>query len=342
MRVGRRGETCQTYWSWTVSGLLRAWGEGGCLTSVSGQGETLLTECDPEREDQVVEAGLDVDVGGENKIAPVSEDMWRARAESRRVKELEISFLGVQEVLTEIRELNKTGELWQSRGHRRAVVFYIDKDSHSLIFFTWWIHAWRITGLDSPTESFDLILFTHPQTVSSLDPACLQIRDGQEPGEFQGGGRCLYRVLLPFSERNIKFYNHLNSLECLYNMESSAFLRGYKTLLRADLDTFPTPALVGYWPEDLVAYRGAGTTHHLESIEGAIRRTAAAAGIQHQHWHNIDSSLMGPSLRVIMAAKLTTAVARFTRAHMFGPGTVCRCSTCSSLPEECIWGKGIW
>ena len=71
--------------------------------------------------------------------------------------------------------------------------------------------------------------------------------------------------------------------------------------------------MVGFWPSDLIAHRGAGTTFHLESIEAAIRLTAAAAGIAHQHWHNIDSSIMGPSLRVIMVAKLTVAVARFTR-----------------------------
>ena len=124
---------------------------------------------------------------------------------------------------------------------------------------------------------------------------------------------CLFRELVPFSERNIKFYNHLNSLECLYNNQTSAVLRGYKTLLRADLDTLPTPRMVGLWPRNMIAHREAGTTFHLESIEAAIRATAAAAGISHQHWHNIDSSIMGPSLRVIMVAKLTVAVARFTR-----------------------------
>ena len=100
--------------------------------------------------------------------------------------------------------------------------------------------------------------------------------------------------------------------------------------------------MVGLWPRNMIAHRGAGTTFHLESIEGAIRKTAAAAGISHQHWHNIDSSIMGPSVRVIMVAKLTTAVARFTRAHMFGPGTLCKCPTCTELPQSCRWGKGIY
>ena len=35
-----------------------------------------------------------------------------------------------------------------------------------------------------------------------------------------------------------------------------------------------------------------------------------------------------------------TLLARFTRAHMFGPGTACRCATCVRLPDTCQWGGG--
>ena len=28
------------------------------------------------------------------------------------------------------------------------------------------------------------------------------------------------------------------------------------------------------------------------------------------------------------------------RAHMFGPGTPCRCAECVSIPKECEWGGG--
>ena len=30
--------------------------------------------------------------------------------------------------------------------------------------------------------------------------------------------------------------------------------------MRADLDTFPTPGLLGYWPKDLICNRNAATT----------------------------------------------------------------------------------
>ena len=287
----------------------------------------------------MVEVAVDDQSDGNNQILPISLELWQNKADVRRTEELKESFMEVEAVLREIRELNSTGMLSRSSGHRRAVVFYLDRDRESLVFLTWWIHAWKLTGLN--TESFDLIVFSHPQAVQSLASECQEIRADFDPS-FLGAGRCLYRELVPFSERNIKYYNHLNSLECLYNKETSTFLTGYKTLLRADLDTIPTPALVNFWPDDLVAYRDAGTTFHLENIEGAIRRAAAAAGIKHQHWHNIDSSVMGPSLRVIMVAKLTTVVSRFTRAFMFGPGTMCRCAQCLDLVEECSWGTGIW
>ena len=33
---------------------------------------------------------------------------------------------------------------------------------------------------------------------------------------------------------------------------------------------------------------------------------------------------------------------RFTRAHMFGPGTKCRCANCTEFPKSCCWGEGTW
>ena len=55
-------------------------------------------------------------------------------------------------------------------------------------------------------------------------------------------------------------------------------------LLRADLDTFPTPRLLGYWPSGLVVNNQYGTNHGLENIKQALRELACAAGIEHQGW----------------------------------------------------------
>ena len=51
---------------------------------------------------------------------------------------------------------------------------------------------------------------------------------------------------------------------------------------------------------------------------------------------------MGPSLRMVMVSKLTVALGRFTKVHMFGPGTTCRCANCTRVPRSCEWGHGIY
>ena len=48
--------------------------------------------------------------------------------------------------------------------------------------------------------------------------------------------------------------------------------------------------------------------------------TILLAGIEHHGWHNTDSAWYGPAPRVLALAKLTLHLARFIRAHIFGPG----------------------
>ena len=55
-------------------------------------------------------------------------------------------------------------------------------------------------------------------------------------------------------------------------------------LLRADLDTFPTPRLLGNWPAGVLVDRGYYTNHGLESIKRALQEFACSAGIQHRGW----------------------------------------------------------
>jgi len=226
-------------------------------------------------------------------------------------------------------------------GTRRAIVFYVDKGNGFLAYLKWWLYAWKLIGLNDSTQAFDIILFTHPSSIQKLPKECSEIEDDFDP-KAPGGGRCLYRELVPLSERDFRYDNYLNSQECLFNEETSKFLLKYKILIRADLDTFPTPKLIDYWPEDVICNRLALTNHNLPSIENAIVKTAAAAGIKHNHWHGTDSAWMGPSARIVMLSRLTTYVARFTRAYMFGPGTPCRCASCIDLPSNCTWGSGIY
>lgn len=181
---------------------------------------------------------------------------------------------------------------------------------------------------------------THPLSVNKLPKECLPVPSDFEPLSA-GPGQCLWKEMTPLSERDQRYDNYLNSQECLFNPQAE-FLLKYRILLRADLDTFPTPSMVNYWPKDVICNRNAGTTHYRPNIENAIIDSAKAAGISHQHWHNTDSAWMGPARRIVALSKLTTYLARFVRAHMFGPNTLCRCATCINLPNECEWGQGIY
>ena len=232
-----------------------------------------MKTCDPEDESQMVEVGVDT-AGGD--IAPLSEPQWRERMAGRRTKELGEARAEVAKVLEEIRELNTSGELGRARGSRRAAVFYLDKGSEPLAYLRWWLYAWRLAGLDTADQAMDVVLFTHPASVARLPAECSNITAEFEP-EAAGPGRCLYRPLVPLSERSSKYDGYLNS-HYFGDAESSGFLLRYRIFIRAYLDTFPTPALIDYWPRDIIANTHAVTNHYLQSIMDAVVATSAAAG----------------------------------------------------------------
>ena len=141
----------------------------------------------------------------------------------------------------------------------------------------------------------------------------------------------------------------MNSQECLFG-PGSEFLSQYKVLLRADLDTLPTPRLLGYWPEGVVADKGYGTMMGMDTIKDALRRLASSVGIEHQGWFNIGSSWYGDGRRVRNLSKLTVALNKYgrcpyqcnfkmlffiLRAEVFGPGNHCRCAESANMPKDC-------
>ena len=235
--------------------------------------KVVMKTCDPEDESQMVEVGVDT-AGGD--IAPLSEPQWRERMAGRRTKELGEALAEVGKVLEEIRELNSSGELGRARGSRRAAVFYVDQGTGFLAYLRWWLYAWRLAGLDTAQQAMDLVLFTHPASVARLPAECSNITEEFDP-EAAGPGRCLYRALVPLSERSSKYDGYLNS-HYFGDADTSGFLLRYRILIRADLDTFPTPALIDYWPRDIIANTHAVTNHYLQSIMDAVVDTAAAAG----------------------------------------------------------------
>ena len=90
-------------------------------------------------------------------------------------------------------------------------------------------------------------------------------------------------------------------------------LKDYKLLLRSDVDTFPTPYLLGYWPEQVVVNRFYGTTHGSKIVERILRDTALAAGMEHKGWYNMGTSWYGDGRRIMNMTKLTVALYKFAK-----------------------------
>ena len=115
----------------------------------------------------------------------------------------------------------------------------------------------------------------------------------------------------------------MNSQECLIG-PGTDFLADYKILLRADMDTFPTPRFRGFWPEGVLVDSHYSTNFNLRSIKHALKKVACEAGLEHKGLYNPGSTWYGDARRVRHMAKLTVALNKFGRASLFGPGTLCR------------------
>ena len=115
----------------------------------------------------------------------------------------------------------------------------------------------------------------------------------------------------------------MNSQECLIG-PATDFLADYKILLRADMDTFPTPRFRGFWPEGVLVDSHYSTNFNLRSIKHALKKVACEAGLEHKGLYNPGSTWYGDARRVRHMAKLTVALNKFGRASLFGPGTICR------------------
>ena len=161
-------------------------------------------------------------------------------------------------------EVNTTGRL-----RRRAAVFYVDHVAGVMAFVNWWIFTWRFLGLDSAEEGFDLVLMTHPASVANLPSEC-QLVTERFSVNYTAPGQCLYRPYLGIAHRDKTYDNYMNSQECLYG-PGSEFLSQYTLLLRADLDTLPTPGFLGYWPQGIIVDKDYHTNFDMKTIKNAIR-----------------------------------------------------------------------
>ena len=74
-------------------------------------------------------------------------------------------------------------------------------------------------------------------------------------------------------------------------MSQASFLsRVYSHLLRADMDTFPTPMLLGAWPDIIIAKVTWGYSFEnssgISGITEANKAAAAALGLKHNGWYS--------------------------------------------------------
>ena len=313
------------HWIWTKFGQF-SWSEGcqKCVQSFKWNTPVQVMFCKDNAEDQNMELGRWVKTGEKTKLTPLDPSAWSVRQASMREAFLEAERPGVRRAVEEVDMDNLLHE--NDKPHpdmrRRAAVFYLDKGSSGMAMVKWWMTAWRFIGLDSAEQGFDLVFMTHPANVGNLPEDCHLVTDGYKIN-FTSPGQCLFKPYLGIAYRDKSYDPYLNSQECLFG-PGSEFLSQFTMLLRADLDTFPTPRFLDYWPEGIIVDRNYHTNFDLDSIKNAIKALSCSAGIDHQEWYNPGSTWYGDARRLRNMAKVTVALNKFGRAEMFGPGTACR------------------
>ena len=320
-----RGCAKAGHWLWTKSGQF-SWSEEchKCVQSFKWNTPVQVMFCKENSEDQNMELGRWVETGGRTKLTPLDPAAWRERQADMREAFLAAERPGVRKAVEEVDMDNLLHEHDKPdpNKRRRAAVFYLDKGTSGVAMVRWWLKAWRFIGLDSAEQGFDLVMMTHPASVEKLPEECQLVTDSYLVNHG-GPGQCLFKPYLGIAYRDKSYDPYMNSQECLYG-PGSEFLSQYTILLRADLDTFPTPRFLDYWPEGIIVDRNYHTNFDLDSIKNAIRGLACSAGIDHKEWYNPGSTWYGDARRVRNMAKVTVALNKFGRAQMFGPGTACR------------------
>jgi len=327
------------HWIQTAAGQLM-WSEGcnKCVQSFKFNTPVQFEFCKELSEDQNFEFGKWNEET--KKLAPLDVDSWQKRQETLRKSYLDSERPNVKKAVEEVDIDNLLHEFDKKdpAKRRRAAVFYVDKGKSGINMVHWWLFTWKFIGLNSASQAFDLVMLTHPAAVSKLPDECILVEDSFKI-DFTSKGKCLYKPYLGIAYRDKTYDPYMNSQECLYG-PGSEFLSQYTLLLRADLDTFPTPRFLNWWPDGIIVDRNYHTNFDLKTIKDALEDLACSAGIQHQGWYNPGSTWYGDARRVRNMAKITVALNKFGRAQMFGPGTACRCSDCDKLPGTCQWGGG--
>jgi len=321
----------------------------GCPMCLTGLGENVamgMDKCQWVDERQLLEVGNfypNEDGLGKHTLRPIDTPEWQARQDGARYELKRLTKLKVSQALEEIKVDEMMASLEAASGekkNRRAVVFYMDRGKSGKQQLNWWLKAWQFSGLDEPAEAFDIVVMVHPSMAPDIANQCTLV-DQQFSAKFNGSGKCFYKPYIGIAHREPGYDKYMNSQECLIG-PGTEFLADYRILLRADMDTFPTPRFRGFWPEGVLVDSHYSTNFNLRSIKHALKKVACEAGLEHKGLYNPGSTWYGDARRVRHMAKLTVALNKFGRASLFGPGTICRCAECKDINPGCAWSKGIY
>jgi hypothetical protein len=102
-------------------------------------------------------------------------------------------------------------------------------------------------------------------------------------------------------------YRYANSIACM-NGAGAHLLDRYSVVLRADVDTFITPAWHSFRPTGFIC--GQGAYSHTETVRQNLRQIAASFRFQHRGLINTGSTWYGPTPLIRRVAEVTEMILR--------------------------------
>eukprot|EP00730_Choanoeca_flexa_P013090 TRINITY_DN4954_c0_g1_i1.p1 TRINITY_DN4954_c0_g1~~TRINITY_DN4954_c0_g1_i1.p1 ORF type:complete len:667 (+),score=176.02 TRINITY_DN4954_c0_g1_i1:114-2114(+) len=307
-----------------------------CATHIPGVMHMKMEKCNKPKLQAIIEVDKD--------YKPLKPDDWLLKLARQRELRLVEARAEIQDAL---RRVEQAYAHPVKPGKRRVVVFYSEAKLTELFAqLQWWISSWQRIKLNEASQRFDIFVLGDLPLYAKLKrkyPFCelRQWSSTSDPPSDDSPGVCWFLEYVGVSVRDPKRYDGwFNSIEILVNPKIRPLLYKYKQVMRADIDTFPTPRLRDYYIDHVYMASSAGYSNRYSRTK--LARAAENAGLQYKGIFNIASTYYGPAPLVTAIADLTIACGHFAKAYLFAPGTPCK------LPEnlrpkhvKCGWPKGL-
>ncbi len=159
---------------------------------------------------------------------------------------------------------------------KKAILVYVDHNSQMVEEF-FWLYKSLIH-----TRSLDggaLIVVCHPEVV----------------GHLPADSRLVVIPALPHARTHAEWagYPYINSVANLCAPDVLDACAGFELVLKADCDTFVTPAFASFVPSGLCF--GFGAYAYEDSVRRKLVECSARWGFPHAGLHNVGASVYGPS-----------------------------------------------